>query len=151
MAKQSKAYAQLLALKQQELARVERQVSSSRQAWQNESQTLETLLSYQQDYRSLNQTQWQDTDSLSTLQRLKNGSRFTANLSQAIAQQQKKTQQREQSYQKTLNQWKSKSQLKQKLEDIIEEKRLAMIVDQERRLEQLESETRINLDAFGLD
>lgn len=153
MANPSKAYAQLLALKQLELARAEREVSSTRETWQKESETLQTLLSYQQDYHALNQAEWKGKakDPLSPLHRLKNGSRFSANLSLAINQQKKKKQQFEQIHRHALDTWKNKKQLKQRLEDIIEEKRLSMRVDQERRQEQLDSESRLDIGSFGLD
>ena len=135
-----KAPIQLLAIKAQELALLEQKVTQVKAQLKAEEETLQTLSQYIDDYSNINDASWPNQDTDSALQRLKNGSRFISNLQLALIQQRSKVSRCAGVYEKLLAEWRLKSQTKQKLNELIVERKAAIRHSAELRDDQLQND-----------
>lgn len=146
----SKAPAQLLAIKSQALLSLEQNLSDARLQLQQEENTLTTLRQYIEDYSSINGTDWKNSNPeinktpVGAVPRLKNGSRFLANLQIALHQQQVKIDRSRDRYHELMKIWQIKKQEKQKLSDLVAEKKQIDRLSYELKQEQIENDDWVN-------
>lgn len=119
---------------------LEQKLTQARIQLNSEEQTLQTLNQYIADYSNINNASWPNHEPDSALHRLKNGSRFIANLQLALMQQQSKIAQFSNHYEKLLAEWQVKSESKQQLTDLIAERKLMGKREADHREDQLQND-----------